>query len=150
MLSLLFNVLSRLVIAFLCVPQYSFLPYSKMNQLCVYIRSLFSRSPPHLIPTEHCIGFPGRAAGSRQFCFIQSDGCMSVPGSPSSRLPFLPLVSTRLFSMSVSLFCKYVHLYHFSRFHIYVLIYDVFALFDFLHSVWCSLGPLILYSTCTC
>ena len=38
-----------------------------------------------------------------------------------------PLVSIRLFSMSVSLFllCKNVLLYSFSRFHIYVLIYDI-------------------------
>ena len=36
-----------------------------------------------------------------------------------------PLVSIRLFSLSVSLFlrCKNVLLYYFSRFHIYVLIY---------------------------
>ena len=57
---------------------------------------------------------------------------------------FLPLVSIRLFSTSVSLFlpCKRVHLYHFSRFHIYALIYDIcFSLSDLLHSVWQSLDP---------
>ena len=57
---------------------------------------------------------------------------------------FLPLVSILLFSTSVSLFlpCKPVHLYHFSRFHIYALIYDIcFSLSDWLHSVWPSLGP---------
>ena len=60
---------------------------------------------------------------------------------------FIPppnLVSIRLFSTSVSLFlpCKPVHLYHFSRFHIYMLIYDTcFSLSDLLHSVWQSLGP---------
>ena len=46
----------------------------------------------------------------------------------------LPLsVSIRLSSTSVSLFlpCKPVHLYHFSRFHIYVLIYYIcFSLSD--------------------
>ena len=55
-----------------------------------------------------------------------------------------PLVSIRLFSTSVSLFlpCKPVQLYHFSRFHIYALIYDIcFSLSDLLHSVWQSLGP---------
>ena len=55
-----------------------------------------------------------------------------------------PLVSIRLFSTSVSLFlpCKLVHLYHFSRFHIYVLIYNIFfSPSDLLHSVWQSLGP---------
>ena len=37
------------------------------------------------------------------------------------------VVSIHLFSTSVSLFlpCKPVHLYHFSRFHIYMLIYDI-------------------------
>ena len=57
---------------------------------------------------------------------------------------FPPLVSIRLFSTSVSLFlpCKPVHLYHFSTFHIYVLIYDIcFSLSDLLHSVWQSLDP---------
>ena len=55
-----------------------------------------------------------------------------------------PLVSISLFSTSVSLFlsCKPVHLYPFSRFHIYVFIYDIcFPLSDLLHSVWQSLGP---------
>ena len=62
--------------------------------------------------------------------------------SNSSYPPFLPPVSTRLFSASVSLFllCKYAHLYHFSRFHIYALIYDIcFSLSDLLHSVGQSL-----------
>ena len=55
-----------------------------------------------------------------------------------------PLVSIRLFSTSVSLFlpCKAVHLYHFSRFHLYALIYNIcFSLSDILHSVLQSLGP---------
>ena len=55
---------------------------------------------------------------------------------------FPPLVSICLLSTSVSLFlpCKPVHLYHFSRFHIYVLIYDIcFSLSDLRHSAWQSL-----------
>ena len=55
-----------------------------------------------------------------------------------------PSESTRPFPTSASLFppCKYVHLYHFSRFQIYALIYDIcFSLSDLLHSVWQSLGP---------
>ena len=46
----------------------------------------------------------------------------SVPLSPSLA------VSISLFSMYESLFlpCKYVHQYHFSRFHIYVLIYNIY------------------------
>ena len=55
-----------------------------------------------------------------------------------------PLVSIRLFSTSVSLFlpCKLVHVHHFSRFHIYALIYDIcFPLSDLLHPVRQSLDP---------
>ena len=51
---------------------------------------------------------------------------------------FPPLVSILLFSTSVSQFlpCKPVHLYHFSRFQIYALIYDIcFSLSDLLYSV---------------
>ena len=62
----------------------------------------------------------------------------------STPLSLSPLVSIRLFSTSLSLFLpsKPVHLYHFSRFHIYALIYDIwFSLSDLLHSVWHSLDP---------
>ena len=55
---------------------------------------------------------------------------------------FPPLVSIRLFFTSVSQFlpCKQVHLYQFSRFHIYALIYGIcFSLSDLLHSVRWSL-----------
>ena len=65
-----------------------------------------------------------------------------IPPPPRPRVP--PLVSIHLFSTFVCLFlpCKPVHLYHFSRFHIYALIYDIcFSLSDLLHSVWESLGP---------
>ena len=62
--------------------------------------------------------------------------------SPNSSHYPPPLVSIHLFSMSVSPFLlwKQVHLYHFSRFHIYVLRYNIcFSLSDLLHSVWQSL-----------
>ena len=67
---------------------------------------------------------------------------------PSVLEHFLPLsISSklggiRLFSTSVSQFlpCKPVHLYYFSSFHIYALIYDIcYPLSDLLHSVWQSL-----------
>ena len=54
-----------------------------------------------------------------------------------------PAVSTSLFSTSVSLmlFCKQVHQYHFSRFHIYALIYNIcFSLSDSFHSAKQALG----------
>ena len=63
---------------------------------------------------------------------------------PPAPHPCFPrLVSIHLFCTSVSLFlhCKPVYLYHFSRFHIYALVYDIcFSLSDLLHSVWQSLG----------
>ena len=55
-----------------------------------------------------------------------------VPPSPS------PHVSTCPFSTPMSLFlpCKKVHLYHFSRFHIYALVYNIcFSLSGLFHSV---------------
>ena len=81
--------------------------------------------------------------------FIHISVYMSIPISqfippPPSPRHYPPLVSIRLFSTSVSLFlpCKPVHLYHFFRFHIYALIYDIcFSLSDLLHSVWQSLDP---------
>ena len=59
--------------------------------------------------------------------------CQSQSPNSSPYIP--PLVSIHLFSTSVSLFlpCNVVHLYHFSRFHIYVLMYDIcFSLSDLL------------------
>ena len=81
--------------------------------------------------------------------FIHISVYMSIPISqfippPPSPCHFPPLVSMSLFSTSVSLFlpCKPVHLYHLSRFHIYVLIYDIyFSVSDLVHSVWQTLGP---------
>ena len=51
----------------------------------------------------------------------QSQSPNSAHHHPHLTAVFLPLVSIRLFSTSVSLFlpCKPVHLYHFSSFHIY-------------------------------
>ena len=48
-----------------------------------------------------------------------------------------PVVSISLFSMSASLPLpyKYVHQYHFSRFHIYALIYDVFLFSTYFTSI---------------
>ena len=71
--------------------------------------------------------------------FIHISVYMSIPISqfipphpPPCRFP--PLVSIHLFSTSVPQFLpwKPVHLYYFSRFHIYVLIYDIcFSISDF-------------------
>ena len=71
-----------------------------------------------------------REAGSPlAICFIRSSVCMSILISQLTPLP-LPHtpVSTCLFCTSPSLFLpyKWVHRYHFSRLHIYALIYDIF------------------------
>ena len=67
---------------------------------------------------------------------------ITPPPPPPHHFP--SLVSVHLFSTSVSRFlpCKPVHLYHYSRFHIHALIYDIcLSLSDLLHSVWKSLDP---------
>ena len=54
-----------------------------------------------------------------------------IPPSPSRT------VHTSLLSMSAALLLPYmcVHQNHLSRFHTYVLIYDIYSLYDLLHSV---------------
>ena len=79
--------------------------------------------------------------------FIHISVYMSFPisqfitPSPPPATAFPALVSIHLFSTSVSQFlpCKRVHLYHFSRFHMYALICDIcFSLSDLLRyeSLW--------------
>ena len=62
--------------------------------------------------------------------------------SPNSSYPlFLPWCPFGCSILCLFLLCKSVHLSHFSRFHICMLIYGVcFYLSDFLQSVWQSLG----------
>ena len=70
--------------------------------------------------------------------------CQSQPPNSSDHpLPLSP-VCPYVCSLPLCLFLPWrlVHLYHFSRFHVYALIYDLcFSLSDILHSVWQSLGP---------
>ena len=64
-----------------------------------------------------------------------------TPPPPPSHSPLGVHV---LFCTSVSQFLpwKPAHLYHFPRFHIYALIYDIcFSFSDILHPVWQSLDP---------
>ena len=81
--------------------------------------------------------------------FIHISVYMLIPISqfiptPPSQPRFPLLVSICLFPISVSLFlpCRLVHLYHFSSFHMYTLIYGIcFSLSDLLHFVWQYPGP---------
>ena len=75
--------------------------------------------------------------------FIHSSVHVLAPIHPTPLSPY-PKGSVHLVSTSVSLFllCRQVQLYHFSRFHIYALIYDIcFPLSDLLNLVWQSIGP---------
>ena len=93
-----------------------------------------------LLPTPQ--SYPSRLSQSPQLsslCYTAASPQLSVLHmvvytcqyySPNLSLPPMP---TCPFSTSVSLFlpCRQVHLYHFYRFHIYVLIYICFSPSDF-------------------
>ena len=78
------------------------------------------------------ITFPLAICFTYGMYMIQCHSLSFLPLSPS------PAVSTSLWvcvlCVCVFLSCKLVHQYHFSRFHIYALIYDIFHA-DLLHSV---------------
>ena len=76
--------------------------------------------------------------------FTWSSAHMSILSPNSPQLPLHPLCPYVQSNTSVPLFLpwKYVHLYHFCRFHIYALICDTcFSFSDLLCSVWQILGP---------
>ena len=114
---------------------------------------IFYPSFPCLIYFLNFILFIFYAAGSYylSILYILVYICQSQsPNSSHHHRPchFHPLLSIRLFSTSVSQFlpCKLVHLYHFSRFHIYALIYDIFV-FLFLTSICMTVSRSIHVST---
>ena len=106
-----------------------------------HISSLSSLPPLCLLPPSH----PSRSSWRARLgslCYIATSHQLSVLHMIymsmllSSFVPLFPslIVSTNPFSISASPFlpCKYVHQYHFSRFHIYALIYCIcFSLSDF-------------------
>ena len=95
--------------------------YYYISSTCFYIRSSGIKSRM-LGALPYCIS-------TLVICFLHSinSGYMSIKSLISSHHPLSPLVSKRLFSMSVSLllFCKYDHQYHFSRFHMYAIIQNL-------------------------
>ena len=115
---------------------YHFLLYQKMNQLYIYIHPLFFEFPSHL-------GYHRQLSGV--FCAVQyiltsylfytSQGLYVYPSLPIHNIPLpFPAWYLCLFSTSVPLCCKYVHLHHFLWIpYIYVLIYNIcFFLSDLL------------------
>ena len=109
------------------------------SAICIHISPLFWISFPFSSPQSTEQSSLCYIVGSHQLSVLYIVVYICQSQSPNSSHPsFPPLVSIYLFSTSVSLFplCKQVHLYHFSRFHLYALIYDIcFSLSDLLHSV---------------
>ena len=88
-------------------------------------------------------------AGSYQLSILYTSVCTCQSQSPNSSHhhpsatfpPWCPYICS-LHLCLLFLSCKLVHLYHFSKFHIYALIYDIcFSPSDLLHSVSQSLDP---------
>ena len=93
--------------------------------------------PTHpLVITEHQGELPALHSNFPLLIYFTHDSVyMSVL---LSQFTLPPTVSIHLFSISTSPFLPYkqVHLYHFSRFHIYALIYNIcFSLSELVHSV---------------
>ena len=110
------------------------------HYLYVMILSDFTPHPiqPPSIITEHPARLP---ALHRSFplavCFIHDGVYMSVLLSQFVPPPPSPTVPTCPFSLSASplLACGWVYQYHFSRFHIFLLIHDsCFSISDLLYS----------------
>ena len=113
--------------------------YRILTYKCVFSSSLCSLPTPVFLPGESqgwgsLLGcrLQGRTESDTTEATQQQQQCIHVHPNLSIRptIPF-PAVPTWLFSMSEPLFLtwKYVHLHHFSRFHIYALIH-CFSLSD--------------------
>ena len=122
-----FTLLAYRCLTLLC----QFLLYSKVIQLYIYILicPLFFRFPSCIgrhraLSTVPCaiqevlFSYPF----STQQCIYVNLVSQLIPHSP------FPLVPIHLFSFSLSLFlfCKYVHFYCISRFHIQAMLYNIF------------------------
>ena len=123
-----------------------FLLYNKENQLYGYIYlSLLDLPPtptvpPILVITEHQAELPVLLSTfPLAIYFTHGSVYMSIPVSPFIPHPLPSTLSTHPFSVTASLLLswKQVQVYHFSRYHIYDLMYSivVFSFSDLLHSV---------------
>ena len=109
--------------------------YNEVNLLQVFICALPLGPPSHpLRSPQHRADFPvcysrfplpNYSTDSSIYIYMSVFISQCVPHSPS------PMAATSPFSTSASLFLPQIQvlLYHFSRFHIYELIYDIFFLF---------------------
>ena len=124
------------------------LPHNNANQRkYTYIPSLLSlpstpSSHPSRLSQSTGLSSPCYTAASHQLSILHMIVRVRQPSSLKSSCPLLPLIVFRSsFSASASLFlpCKQVHLYHFSRFHIYVLMHNnCFSLSDLYIQVFFS------------
>ena len=113
----------------LCRGVVLFLLYRKVNLPYVYIYPLFFWISSHL---GHHIALSWVPCATQQVLIsylFYTQQCVyisiSVSQFISSLFPHLVFICLFSTSVSVFLFCKQVHLCHFSRFHIYVLIYGI-------------------------
>ena len=118
-------------------------PYNNMSH--TYILFLLNLPliphciPPFQVVTEHLVDLPVLSSNfSLAIYFIYGNVYGSMLLSQFVPLFPTPTESTSLFSTSASLLlpCKQVLQYHFSRFHVYALLYNIcFSLSGLLHSV---------------
>ena len=100
-----------------------------------------SLPPPTPSTPPGCHRAPGlsslhRTADSHLPSILHTVVCMFPCCSLDPSHPLLPALRPPVCRLRLRLHSKWVHQYHLSRFHIYVVIHDIcFSLSDFLHSV---------------
>ena len=103
------------------------------SAICIHISPLFW-FPSHSVTTENWVEFPVLYSRfSLVIYFIHGINGLQIYVNPNFAIHLTPLsllVSIHLFSVAVSLFliCKKYHLYHFSKFPIYILKFHPFAM----------------------
>ena len=120
-----------------------FLPCNSDSDLSVHIPRPLEPHPSSRLSQGAGSSPSCYAAAPAALCFTHGDADVSLLLSQSAPSSPPPAVSTNPLSTSapLSLCCKQVPQYRFSRFHIHALIYDIcFSLSDSLHSVWQTLG----------